>query len=172
MNAIAKEIQATKDFQLSQNPTRAIEGAVSRRAQLLADRIERGADVLASFVAGLSETEWNTPVSATDRRSIRVIVHHVASVYPIEIELAKTIAGGKAITDLSWAAVAELNAKHAHENSRASKASALELLHKNSREAASSVRCFTDDGGRTFLGQIRHTSLRTQRSPARPGHFV
>ena len=119
--------------------------AMSLRANSLARRIEEGADTLASFAQGLTEAEWRTPVSVTDPRSIGVIVHHVASVYPIEIELAKAIASGKAVTDVTWEAVAELNAKHASEQSGVSKTSALELLHKNSREAASTVRCFSDD---------------------------
>jgi len=118
---------------------------MSLRADSLAHRIEDGADKLAAFAKELSEAEWKTPLSATDRRTVGVIVHHVASVYPIEIELAKAIASGKAVTEVTWEAVAELNAKHASEQSGVSKASALELLHKNSREAASAVRCFSDD---------------------------
>ena len=145
MNPIAREIQATKDFQLGLNSASVAEGAVSRRARLLADRIELGADVLATFVAGLSETEWNTPVSATDRRSIGVIVHHVVSMYPIEIEAARLIASGKPVTDITWEVVANLNARHAQEHACVAKIDALDLLRKNSREAASSVREFTDD---------------------------
>ena len=95
--------------------THKIKSSVSRRAELLADRIEEGAAGLAAFAEGLSETEWRTPVSGTDRRPVGVIVHHVASVYPIEIDLARAIASGKAVTDVTWEVVAELNAKHAHE---------------------------------------------------------
>jgi ubiquinone/menaquinone biosynthesis C-methylase UbiE len=119
--------------------------AMSLRANSLARRIEEGADILATFAQSLTEAEWHTAVSATDPRSIGVIVHHVASVYPIEIELAKAIARGKAVTEVTWEAVAELNAKHASEQSGVSKASALELLHKNSREAANAVRRFSDN---------------------------
>ena len=36
---------------------------MSRRADLLAVRIEEGAAALADFVEGLSEAEWKTPVS-------------------------------------------------------------------------------------------------------------
>jgi hypothetical protein len=122
-----------------------IKGSVGRRAELLADRIEEGAAVLAAFAEGLSEEEWHTPVSATDRRSVGVNVHHVASVYPIEIDLARTIASGKTITDVTWEVVAELNAKHAHEHAEVTKAAALELLRRNSREAAAAVRAFTDE---------------------------
>lgn len=118
---------------------------MNRRAELLAARIEEGAAGLAAFAEGLSDAEWNTPVSASDRRSVGLIVHHVANMYPIEIDVARVIAGGKAITDVTWEVVADLNAKHAGENSRVTKAAALELLRRNSREAAAAVRAFTDE---------------------------
>jgi len=116
-----------------------------RRAELLADRIEEGAAGLAAFAEGISEAEWRTPVSGSDRRSVGVIVHHVASVYPIEIDLARTIASGKAVTDVTWEVVAGLNAKHSNDQARVTKDAALELLRRNSREAAAAVRAFTDD---------------------------
>ena len=118
---------------------------MSRRAESLAARIEEGAAGLAAFAEGLSETEWRTPVSSSDRRSIGVIVHHVASVYPIEIEVARAIASGKAITDVTWEVVAQLNATHARDQAEVTKAAALELLRRNNREAAAAVRAFTDD---------------------------
>jgi hypothetical protein len=84
-------------------------------------------------------------VSSTDRRSIGVIVHHVATVYPIEIDLARAISRGEAVTEVTWEVVDVLNAKHAKEVGIVSKAATLELLRKNSREAAEPVREFTDD---------------------------
>jgi len=132
MTAVAKEAQTSK-------------GVASRRAELLAARIEEGAAGLAAFADGLSEAEWRTPVSATDRRSVGVIVHHVASVYPIEIDLVRAVAGGKAVTDVTWEAVSQLNVKHAQDQAGVTKAATLELLRRNSREAAATVRAFTDD---------------------------
>ena len=125
--------------------TTKIRSSVDRRSALLADRIEEGAALLAAFVEGLSEDEWRAPVSATDRRSVGIIVHHVASMYPIEIDVARAIATGKAVRDVTWDAVAQLNAKHAHEHAEETKATALELLRRNSREAADAVRAFTDE---------------------------
>ena len=118
---------------------------MSRRSELLAKRIEEGADTLAAFVEGLSELEWQLPVSATDRRSIGVIVDHVASVYPVEIDLARAIASGKAVSDVTWEVVAQLNGKRAGEQVNVTKAEALELLQRNSRAAAAVVRAFIDE---------------------------
>jgi len=118
---------------------------MSRRAESLAKRIEEGADNLATFVEDLSVSEWHLPVSATDRRSIGVIVHHVANMYPLEIDLARAITSGKAVTDVTWEVVAQINAKHAEEQQKITRAVALEYLWRNSRDAAAAVRAFSDD---------------------------
>jgi hypothetical protein len=116
----------------------------SRRAGSLAARIEEGAAGLAAFAEGLSDAEWSTPVSATDPRSVGIAIHHVASMYPIEIDVARAIASGRPVSDVTWEVVAQLNAKHAQENAQVSRSAALELLRRNSREAAAAVRAFTD----------------------------
>jgi hypothetical protein len=116
-----------------------------RRAESLAARIEQGAAGLATFAEGLSDAEWGTPTSPTDRRTVGQIVNHVALVYPIEVDLARAIASGNAVTDVTWQVVAELNAGHAREHAQVTKAEALELLRTNSRDAADSVRAFKDE---------------------------
>jgi hypothetical protein len=118
---------------------------MSRRSELLAARIEDGAAGLAAFAQGLSDAEWSTPASSTDRRTVGQIVNHVALVYPIEIDLARAIASGKAVTDVTWEVVANLNAGHAREHAKVTKAEALDLLRKNSRQAAEAVRALTDE---------------------------
>jgi hypothetical protein len=126
-----------------------------RRAGVLADRIEEGASLLTAFAEQLSEAEWAMPVSATDHRPLGVIVHHVASVYPLEVEAARAIAGGNAVTEVTWDAIADMNARHAVEQAETRKADTLELLRRNSREAAAAVRGFTD----TELDQAAPFSL-------------
>jgi len=119
---------------------------MGRRAESLAARVEEGAAGLAAFAEGLSDADWRKPMSGgKDRRTVGVIVHHVASVYPIEIDLARAIASGKAVTDVTWDAVADMNAKHAKDQAGVTKAAALDLLRRNSRQAAAAVRAFTDD---------------------------
>lgn len=117
---------------------------MSRRAESLADRIEQGAAGLAAYAESLSDAEWRMPVSQTDQRSVGGIVHHVASVYPVEVEVARAVAAGNAVTEVTWEAVADMNAKHAEAEGEVTKEAALELLGKNSREAAAAVRTFTD----------------------------
>jgi 2-polyprenyl-3-methyl-5-hydroxy-6-metoxy-1,4-benzoquinol methylase len=127
----------------------AIRKPSSRRAAALANRLEEGASGLAAFAEGLSDAEWRTPISGTsggnDARTVGVIVHHVASMYPIETGAARAIASGTAVTDVTWDVVAGINAKHASEHGGASKAETLEFLRRSSREAAAAIREFTDD---------------------------
>src|SRR5215475_2720830 len=125
--------------------THRIGRSTSHRAESLGAHIEEGADALASFAEELSDAEWRTPVSATDRRSVGVVVHHVASMYPIEIDVARLIASGRPVLDVTWEVVAQLNAKHDQDSAQVSKSAALEILRKNSREAAAAVRAFRDE---------------------------
>jgi hypothetical protein len=117
---------------------------MNNRAEALADRIEQGADALAAFAQTLSPAEWKTPLPK-DGRPIGVVVHHVASVYPLEIQLAQTLAAGKPIAGVTWDAVHQMNAEHAREHAAVEKAEALDLLQRNSRAAAAAVRTISDE---------------------------
>jgi len=127
----------------------AIRKTGSRRAAALADRLEEGAAGLAVFAEGLSDADWNIPISGlsggNDNRTVGVVVHHVASMYPIEMGAARAIASGTAVTDVTWDVVAGINATHASKHTEAAKAETLDLLRRNSREAAAAIREFTDD---------------------------
>ena len=114
------------------------------RATALAQRLEDGASALAAFASTLSDAEWRRRFSATDTRTIGVLVHHVGSVYPIEIQLAQALASGKPITGVSWDGIAEMNAGHAKDNAEATKGAALELLARNSAQAAAAIRALSD----------------------------
>jgi ribonuclease HI len=72
-------------------------------------------------------------------------VHHVASMYPLEIELAQALAAGKPIAGVTWEAVHAINAGHAKDNEATTKDAALGLLAQNSAEAAAAIRALTDD---------------------------
>jgi hypothetical protein len=116
---------------------------MSKRAQALAERLEQGARALADLARSLSDSEWRKTVPR-DGRTMGVLVHHVASMYPVEIDLARTVAAGKPITGVTWEGIAAMNAKHAQEHTNVGKDEALALLQKNSAAAADAVREFTD----------------------------
>ena len=113
------------------------------RCEALAARLEAGATALAAFAATLSETEWQTRIPK-DGRKVGVVVHHVASVYPIEIQLAQLLAAGQPISEVTWDAVHAMNADHAKDNDGVTKEAALGLLSKNSAAAAAAIRALSD----------------------------
>jgi hypothetical protein len=115
----------------------------NKRANALADRLIQGANALADFANGLSESEWKTPVIG-DGRTVGVVVHHVANVYPVEIDLAQVLASGQPIKDATKEVIDKMNADHAKEFFSVGKQETLELLKRNSNTAAEAVRKFTD----------------------------
>jgi len=117
---------------------------MSHRSEALAVRLEAGAAALAAFASTLSETEWQVRLPK-DGRKVGVVVHHVASMYPIEIHLASLLAAGKPVTDVTWDAVATINRDHAQENDGITREAALALLAANSSDAAAAIRAFSDE---------------------------
>ena len=120
------------------------EQIMNRRAEALAARLEAGAATLADFAAALSETEWQTRLPK-DGRKVGVVVHHVASMYPIEIQLASLLAASQPVSGVTWDAVAAINHDHAQENDDVTKEAALALLRTNSAAAAAAIRELTDE---------------------------
>jgi DinB superfamily len=117
---------------------------VNHRSNALADRLEFGAEALDALAAALTEAEWNTRLPG-DGRTVGVVVHHVASMYPLEIQLAQTLAEGKPIAGVTWDMVHEINANHARDFEGVTKQEALDLLRKNSAAAAAAVRALSDE---------------------------
>ncbi len=114
------------------------------RAEALAERLEEGARALVDLAGSLTDAEWQTRIPH-DGRKIGVVVHHVASMYPIEMQFARMLADGKPIAGVSWADVNAINAQHAREHDWRTKAEAIDLLKRNSAAAAEAIRALTDD---------------------------
>jgi hypothetical protein len=121
-----------------------LEEKMSQRSDALAERLEQGAQALAAFAGSLTPAEWQSRVPR-DGRKVGVVVHHVATMYPLEIKLAETLAGGQPVVGLSWDDVHQLNAGHAKEYDGVAKEATLALLERNSAAAAAAIRQLTDE---------------------------
>jgi hypothetical protein len=117
---------------------------MSKRANALADRVQQGSQALAALAEDLSDSEWQTIVP-NEERPVGVLVHHVASSYPIEIDLARSLASAKPIEGVTWQAVDQINAEHAQTNATVNQQEALGLLRRNSKAAADAIRQFSDE---------------------------
>jgi len=131
---------STLRFNRSQQPR----SDSSERANALAERLEKGARDLAIFAATLTPEEWTTRLPH-DGRKAGVVVHHVATVYPIEVQLAQTIAAGTVITGVTAADINKMNAGHAKQFELVTKEATLDLLRENSTAAAAAIRKLTDE---------------------------
>jgi len=117
---------------------------MSQRTNALAERLEQGAQALASFASRLTDAEWHTRIPQ-DGRKVGVVVHHVATMYPLEIQLAQTLAAGQPVVGVTWDAVHEMNARHAREHDAVTKEATLDLLRRNSTAAAGAIRALSDE---------------------------
>lgn len=117
---------------------------MSKRADALAERIQQGAQALAALAEDLSDSEWLTFVP-DEGRSVGVLVHHVASMYPAEVDLARSLASGKPIEGVTPEIVDQMNAEHAEAHATVSQQETLELLRRNSQAAADAIRQFSDE---------------------------
>jgi hypothetical protein len=117
---------------------------MTRRSDILADRLEQGAGALAAFARSLTPEQWETPMPR-DGRKIGVIVHHVASVYPVEIQMAQAVAAGKAVTGVTTDDIDTMNAGHARDNGSVTRDETLALLGRNSAAAAAAIRALSDE---------------------------
>jgi hypothetical protein len=117
---------------------------MSRRTEALAARLEQGARALAAFASTLTDAEWHTRVPK-DGRKVGVVVHHVATMYPLEIQLAQLLGAGKPVAAVTWDVVHEMNAAHAKEYDAVTKEAALDLLRGNSTAAAPAIRALSDE---------------------------
>ena len=117
---------------------------MSKRAEALATRLEIGARALADLAGSLGDSEWQTRIPK-DGRKIGVVVHHVGSMYPIEIELAQLLAQGKPVAGVTWPDVHAINAAHARDHDNVTPEEALDLLARNSAVAAAAIRAMSDE---------------------------
>ncbi len=117
---------------------------MNNRSEALAVRLEAGAKALAVFAANLTEAEWQTRLPK-DGRKIGVVVHHVANMYPIEIQLAQLLAKGQPVAGVTWDAVDTINREHAKKKDAVTREEALALLASNSAAAAAAIRAISDE---------------------------
>ena len=115
---------------------------MSKRSEALAVRLEAGAAALAAFANTLSDAAWQTRLPK-DGRKVGVVIHHVASVYPVEIHLAQLLAKGQPVP-ATWDDVHAMNAGHAKDHDGAGKQETLDLLATNSAAAAAAIRALSD----------------------------
>ena len=117
---------------------------MGKRSEVLAARLEQGVRELTALARTLTDEQWKTKIPH-DGRTVGVVVHHVGTMYPVEIELAQKLGAGQAVEGVTWDAVHEINAQHSRDFAGTTKQEAIELLRKNSAAAAAGIRALSDE---------------------------
>jgi hypothetical protein len=117
---------------------------MSKRAKVLAARIAEGHQELAVLGQALSEAEWRT-YCADEDRTVGVLIHHVASMLPAELDLVQVLASGRPITGVTVEMVDQINAEHAQAHGDCRQEETLDLLRRNSALVVGAVRALTDE---------------------------
>ena len=100
--------------------------------------------MLIELAERLSDAQWQTRIPR-DGRKVGVVVHHVASMYPLEIKLAQALADNNPIAGVTWDDVHALNAQHAADNDQVTRQEAIALLRANSAAAAAAIRALSEE---------------------------
>ena len=116
---------------------------MATRAEVLAERIEQGAEEFIAAVESLSDEQWQTPCGS-EQRSVGVLVHHVGIMYPIEADVVRMLAENGEAPGVDWPAVHGINADHATTNAAADKSVAIALVRNNVQAAVETVRGLSD----------------------------
>ena len=114
------------------------------RAEHLAERVEQGANELIAAVQNLTDQQWQTRCGS-ENRTVAVLVHHVGTMYPVEVDVIQTLIDKGGMRDLVWDAVDGINAEHATTNEDVEPQSAIDLVRQNSVRAADVIRNLTDE---------------------------
>src|SRR2546423_2466734 len=82
--------------------------------------------------------------------TLRVVVHHVASVYPVEIDLAQTVAEGMPVVGVTGEVIDQMNASHAQQNRDVTRSPQLSPPRPHTSRAKAPARW-----GRVDCGDVR-----------------
>lgn len=115
-----------------------------KRSEALAQRVEQGHNEMIALIESLPDEAWQSHIPG-DSRPVGVIIHHVASLLPVETTLFQLLAAGESISGFTTEVVNKLNAQHANENAHATRHDTLALLKQNSAEVVAAIRALSDN---------------------------
>jgi len=116
---------------------------MSKRAEALAERIAEGHRELMATIEGLSETAWRV-YCPNEERSVGVVVHHLASMLPAELDMIRAVASGQPIVGVTPKMVDQMNAQHGKAHADCTIEETLDLLRRNSALVVDGIRELTD----------------------------
>ena len=113
------------------------------RAEALAKQFEAKAQEATAVLEKLSDADWKK-VTSSEKWTVGVVAHHMASAHEPIAGIAKAVATGQSKGEMTLDMLNQMNAKHAAEHANTSKSETIALHKKNVAAAATVVRSLND----------------------------
>lgn len=120
---------------MSKNETLTVE-------QLLA-QVEEATAATTAVIEKCSQEEWETAV-AEEKRTVGVVLHHIAYAIPFVVEWATNLAQGNGAPAISYDDIHGLNHQHAEAHTNVNAVTTLTLLQSNAQAAQEQLSQLTD----------------------------
>ena len=110
---------------------------MAAKGEALAKQFEAKAQEATTVLERLSDADWKKTTSA-EKWTVGVVAHHMAGAHEAIAGIVKTVASGQSMPNFTMDMLHDMNAKHAQEHAKATKAETV-ALHKKSAAAAAAV---------------------------------
>jgi len=110
---------------------------MAAKGEALAKQFEVKAQEATTVLERLSDADWTKTTSA-EKWTVGVVAHHMAGAHEAIAGIVKTVASGQSMPNFTMDMLHDMNAKHAQEHAKATKAETV-ALHKKSAAAAAAV---------------------------------
>jgi len=117
---------------------------MGEKREELARRLEATVQEVVAVIGKLSDEDWNK-VTEPEKWTVGVTGHHLAGALGAVAGMIAALASGRSQGDFPAARLDEMNASHAREFARCTKAETLALLKQGAATAAAVLRGLTDD---------------------------
>lgn len=115
------------------------------RAERLAEQVEAANVDVIAFVERCSDEQWRAVLCAGESWPVGVTAHHIAASHTGIAGLARLIANGPPVPEVTQAWIDERNARWSHEFAGCTRVAVLALLGSGGIEAAEIVRGLSDE---------------------------
>jgi uncharacterized damage-inducible protein DinB len=135
----------------------------NHRSAELAQRLSTLNQEILDFVERCPDSVWRAPCP-DDGRSVGVVAHHIASSYPLLVQVVELVANGAPIPPITQEQLDHANAEHAIQHAQCTSEEVAHLLRTHGAAATATVSRLTDAQlDRLSQGELFGMQMSTQQ---------
>jgi len=116
---------------------------MAAKGEALAKQFEAKAQEATTMLERLSDADW-TKTTSSEKWTVGVVAHHMAGAHEAIAGIVKTVASGQSVPNFTMDMLHDMNAKHAQEHAKVSKAETVALHKKSAAAASAALRGLSD----------------------------